>query len=147
MNDHNEMQLLSNQLCFSLYACSKEIVRLYKPYLDPYGLTYTQYIVLLALWEMDDVPVSELGRRLTLDSGTLTPLLKKLEKLQLLTRTRSSKDERSVRIRLTQNGLALRGALAELPQKMFCHTGLTPAQAVALKQSVDELLSNVLTVR
>lgn len=147
MNDNNEMQLLSNQLCFSLYACSKEIVRLYKPYLDPHGLTYTQYLVLLALWEEDDVPVSELGRRLTLDSGTLTPLLKKLEGMQLLTRTRSSEDERSVRIRLSEKGLALRGALADLPQKMFCCTGLTPEQAIALKQSVDALLSHVLTLR
>ncbi len=147
MNSHNEMQRLSNQLCFSLYACSKEIVRLYKPYLDPHGLTYTQYIVLLALWEQDDMAVSELGRRLTLDSGTLTPLLKKLEKLQLLTRTRSDKDERSVRIRLTEKGYSMRETLAELPQRIFCHAGLTPEQAVLLKQSVDALLANVLMLR
>ena len=97
---------LDNQLCFALYVCSKEIIRKYNPLLEPLGLTYTAYITLLCLWEKDNVPVKELGNRLFLDSGTLTPLLKKMETQGLVTRTRNEKDERTVYIQLTKEGKA-----------------------------------------
>ena len=86
--DKSAMLELDNQLCFALYACAREVTKLYRPFLDELGLTYTQYVTLLALWEKDEVPVKELGRRLYLDSGTLTPLLKKLEAMGLLRRER-----------------------------------------------------------
>lgn len=111
---------LDNQLCFSLYVCSKEIIRMYKPLLDPYGLTYTGYIVLMALWEEDQVTVKDLGKRLYLDSGTLTPLLKKLEALGFIARSRSSLDERNVYIKLTQKGMDFRQEALKFPEKMVC---------------------------
>ena len=145
MLNPEEMLRLSSQLCFSLYACSKEIIRLYKPYLDPHGLTYTQYITLLALWESDGLRVNELGERLTLDSGTLTPLLKKLERMGLITRQRASADERSVVAALTEQGRALKNEFFDLPQRMFCHTGLTADEAAALKALSDGLLMRLRT--
>lgn len=93
---------LDNQLCFAVYVASKEIIKQYKPFLDPLGLTYTQYITLLALWEKSDISVKELGQRLFLDSGTLTPLLKKLEAMNLIERVRSSDDERLIIVSLTK---------------------------------------------
>ncbi len=111
---------LDNQLCFSLYVCSKEIIRMYKPLLDPYGLTYTGYIVMMALWEEDQITVKDLGNKLYLDSGTLTPLLKKLEALGYILRARSSRDERNVYIRLTQKGLDFRTEALKFPEKMVC---------------------------
>ena len=93
--------LLDNQLCFPLYACSRKVVNLYTPYFQPLGITYTQYIVFLVLWETDGVSVRELGQRLYLDSGTLTPLLKKMEAKGLITRKRDQEDERSLIISLT----------------------------------------------
>lgn len=95
---------LDNQLCFAVYVASKEIIKQYKPFLDPLGLTYTQYITLLALWEKSDISVKELGQRLFLDSGTLTPLLKKLEAMNLIERVRSSDDERLIIVSLTKKG-------------------------------------------
>ena len=99
---------LDNQLCFAVYVASKEIIKQYKPFLDPLGLTYTQYITLLALWEKSDISVKELGQRLFLDSGTLTPLLKKLEAMNLIERVRSSDDERLIIVSLTKKGLDLK---------------------------------------
>ena len=130
---------LDGQLCFALYSCSKEIIRLYKPYLQPYGLTYTQYITLLALWETDRLSVSELGSRLLLDSGTLTPLLKKLEKACLIERVRNTDDERSVKICLTPRGRSLREQFCTLPQKMLCQLGLSVEEAESLKTLLDRL--------
>ena len=124
---------LDRQLCFALYACSKEIIRRYKPFLQPHGMTYTQYIAMLALWERDDISVTELGERLLLDSGTLTPLLKKMEKAGLLERRRSPQDERSVRILLTDRGRRLKDEFAAVPEEMLCATGLTAEQADRLK--------------
>ncbi|MBQ6566391.1 MAG: MarR family transcriptional regulator, partial [Treponema sp.] len=100
--------LLSNQLCFPLYACSKEIVRRYKPMLDELDLTYTQYITMMVMWEKETVNVKELGERLFLDSGTLTPLLKKLETKGYISRERSEEDERNLIVRITRKGMALR---------------------------------------
>lgn len=138
-----DMLKLDNQLCFSLYACSKEIISLYKPHLNAYGLTYTQYITLLVLWEQDSLSVSELGNKLLLDSGTLTPLLKKLEKSQLIERVRNKDDERSVTVSLTEKGKLLQEKFIDLPQKMFCHSGITVEDAIELKGMLKQLLANV----
>jgi DNA-binding MarR family transcriptional regulator len=116
----NEMDplLLENQLCFPLYACSRRIVNLYTPYFQPLGITYTQYIVFLVLWENDGVSVRELGQRLYLDSGTLTPLLKKMEEAGFVKRTRSAEDGRVVLVHLTEKGRALRAEAAEIPLRV-----------------------------
>lgn len=133
---------LDNQLCFALYAGSKEVIRLYKPFLSAYGLTYTQYIVLLVLWEEDHITVSDLGKRLLLDSGTLTPLLKKLEAAGILTRDRSKNDERTVIVSLTEAGIQLQKSFLDLPRKMFCQLGLTQEDAGRLKELLDTILKN-----
>ena len=138
-----DMLRLDNQLCFALYASSKEIISLYKPYLNSYGLTYTQYITLLVLWEQDSLSVSELGNKLLLDSGTLTPLLKKLEKSGLIERVRNKDDERSVTIYLTEKGKILQEKFIELPQKMFCNSGITVDDAIKLKDMLNQLLTNI----
>lgn len=133
---------LDNQLCFALYAGSKEVIRMYKPFLSAHGLTYTQYIVLLVLWEEDHITVSDLGKRLLLDSGTLTPLLKKLEAAKIVTRDRSKNDERTVIVSLTDAGLHLQESFLDLPQKIFCQLGLSPKDAGSLKKLLDTLLYN-----
>lgn len=107
--------LLGNQLCFALYSTSLAMTRLYKPLLAPLGLTYPQYVVMLALWEQDGVSVSKLGERVFLDSGTLTPLLKRLEAAQLISRQRQAHDERHVHISLTTAGKALQARTADIP--------------------------------
>lgn len=112
--------LLDNQLCFALYVCSKEIIRKYKPFLDPLGLTYTSYITMMALWEQDNVNVKELGSHLYLDSGTLTPILKKLEKQGYIKRQRSKEDERNVVIHLTKEGRELKQKCMEVPVSLVC---------------------------
>ena len=109
---------LGVQISFPLYACAKETVRLYKPHLDKRGLTYTQYIAMLVLWEEEKLTVKELGNRLYLDSGTLTPLLKKLEAKGLLKRERSKEDERNLFITLTEEGLALKDKALPIPYEM-----------------------------
>jgi len=116
----NELLKLDNQLCFALYVCSKEIIRKYKPLLDPLGLTYTSYITLLALWEEDHINVKDLGKKLYLDSGTLTPLLKKLQNVGLITRNRLKTDERNVSISLTEAGIALKEKAASVPKNLIC---------------------------
>ncbi|TWH82587.1 MarR family winged helix-turn-helix transcriptional regulator [Sedimentibacter saalensis] len=119
-NDNYEMLKLDNQLCFSLYVCSKEIIKKYKPLLDPLGLTYTSYITLLALWEEDNINVKDLGKKLYLDSGTLTPILKKLESQNFITRTRSAEDERSVNISLTKEGISLKEKAKNVYSELAC---------------------------
>lgn len=121
-DNHDEVLKLDNQLCFALYVSSKEIIKKYKPLLDPLGLTYTSYITLLALWEKDHITVKELGKRLYLDSGTLTPLLKKLEAKGLLTRKRNKEDERTVYVTLTQEGRDLKTSALNVPKEMMCST-------------------------
>lgn len=115
-----ENMKLGNQLCFALYVCSKEIIRMYKPFLKPFGLTYTSYIALMALWEKDAVTVKELGERLYLDSGTLTPLLKKMETQGLVHRQRGIENERNVYLTLTERGRAMQRDLAHVPEEMRC---------------------------
>ena len=131
---------LDNQLCFAVYVASKEIIKQYKPFLDPLGLTYTQYITLLALWEKSDISVKELGQRLFLDSGTLTPLLKKLEAMNLIERVRSSDDERLIIVSLTKKGLDLKKEVIDIPDKIICSTNLNIENAVSLKKHLDILL-------
>lgn len=134
---------IDNQLCFALYASSKALIKIYKPLLDELGITYTQYITLLVLWEQDNITVKELGSKLYLDSGTLTPLLKKLETLGIIHRERDPKDERNVFVKLTPKGMGMKDEALEIPQKAFCSTGLTIDEAAALKQKLNELLKNM----
>lgn len=117
-SDKKDPLLLTNQLCFPLYAASRKIIRLYTPLLEPIGLTYTQYITLMVLWEEDSTNIKSLGDRLLLDSGTLTPLLKKMESEGLIIRKRDQNDERNVRVSLTGKGRALREKAAEIPNRM-----------------------------
>ncbi len=131
---------LENQMCFPLYACSKEIVRRYKPFLDELNLTYTQYIAMMVLWEKKEVTVSELGKELFLDSGTLTPLLKKLEQKEYITRTRMKNDERNVCIRITDKGEDLKDEAVKVPAKMNGCIALDSKEAECLYQILHKLL-------
>ena len=133
---------LESQLCFALYVCSKEIIKKYKPLLDPLGLTYTGYITMMALWEKDNVTVKELGERLYLDSGTLTPMLKKLEQQGFLQRTRGT-DERTVFINLTNKGRELKQQALEIPTEMKCNIKLTTDEAVNMLTNLHMLMSNL----
>ena len=144
MDDHTYDALkLENQLCFPLYACSREIIRQYKPFLDEIGLTYTQYIAMMVLWERRSVTVKELGECLYLDSGTLTPLLKKLEAKGLLTRARSTKDERNLIVTITEAGEGLRERAVQVPARMAQCSPLEPQEAAALYQLLYKLLGQV----
>ena len=134
---------LDSQLCFPLYAAARQVVSLYTPYLKELGLTYTQYIVFLVLWESDGIPVGELGRRLYLDNGTLTPLLKKLETAGYLTRARDSRDERVVTVTLTEEGRALRQRAKEIPLKIGSCIKLTEQEALGLYTLLYKLLKGV----
>lgn len=134
---------LDNQLCFTLYACSKEIIRLYKPILDEFDITYTQYITLLVLWEKDNITIKELGKKLLLGSNTLTPLLKKLENINLIERIRDKYDERNVYIRLTNKGMDMKEKALKIPEKAFCQTGLSAEDAIDLREELNALLLNL----
>lgn len=123
MNPEDKLKL-DNQLCFAIYACSREMTRLYRPLLDELDLTYPQYLVLLILWEKDELTVKAIGDRLFLDSGTLTPLLKRMEAAGLIRRERSSEDERKVFIRLTDEGHALKAQALSIPEEMKGRSGL-----------------------
>ena len=132
--------LLQNQLCFPLYAVSKEVVRLYKPFLDEIGLTYTQYIAMMVLWEKRSLTVKELGEFLYLDSGTLTPLLKKMELQGLVSRQRNAADERSVIVSVTAEGEALRAKAASIPERIGACLPLTKGEAETLYQLLYKVL-------
>ena len=138
--DYREVMKLSNQLCFPLYAAARKVTALYTPFLTELNLTYTQYLVLLVLWEQDGIPVSEICRRLHLDNGTVSPLLKKLEKEGLLEKSRSPEDERVVLITLTDTGRALQERAKEIPGKVGSCVRLTPGKALTLYQLLYELL-------
>ncbi len=131
---------LENQLCFPLYACSREIIKQYKPFLDELDLTYTQYITMMVLWERTSLTAKELGETLFLDSGTLTPLLKKLEAKGYLTRKRSAEDERSLVVTVTDAGLALRDRAVRIPEAMAACSPLTPEEGEALYRILYRLL-------
>lgn len=130
---------LDNQLCFALYSASLAMTKLYKPLLDELGLTYPQYLVLLVLWEQDGVGVSEIGQRLNLDSGTLTPLLKRLEAVGLLGRLRDTEDERRVRVVLTAEGRALKAQARSVPGCILKATQCDLDEVVALTRQVQAL--------
>lgn len=142
MEEFNPLAL-ENQLCFPLYAASKELTRRYKPFLDPLGLTYTQYVTMMALWEQDEVPVKDLGNRLYLDSATLTPLLKRLESRGYVKRERSKADERSVIISLTDEGRALRSQAESVPRCMGGCIHMEPQEALQLKSLLGKLLESL----
>lgn len=131
---------LDHQLCFPLYVVSKEIVRLYKPLLDPLGLTYTQYIAMMALWEKDHITVKELGERLFLDSGTLTPLLKKMAAQGWIERNRSLENERNVIIHLTPAGWKLRDDVLHVPHEIGKCVNLSTEDAQALYRILNQLI-------
>jgi DNA-binding MarR family transcriptional regulator len=137
------MQLLDNQLCFALYSSSLMMTKLYKPLLGALGLTYPQYLVLLVLWETDAIGVGELGERLFLDSGTLTPLLKRMEAAGLLVRERATEDERRVIVTLTANGRAVRRKAEHVPMALGCSTGCTLKEIAKLTAQLQMLRSNV----
>ncbi len=139
MDEHLKLE---NQLCFALYTGARTIVRKYKPFLDPLGLTYTQYIVMLVLWEQDNIPLKDLGERLMLDSGTLTPLIKKLEKQGLLKRERGQSDERFISIVLTQEGRRLKEKASEVPYQIASSLRLTVEQAIDLKLRLDQFIQD-----
>ncbi|ROV56003.1 MarR family winged helix-turn-helix transcriptional regulator [Neisseria chenwenguii] len=136
-----EQLKLNNQLCFPLYALSKEITRRYTPFLDALDLTYPQYLVMMVLWEHGEQSVSEIGAKLYLDSGTLTPLLKRLQAKGLIERRRSSTDERSVKIRLTKTGQGLEHQAAAVPQQLAGCLKLDIAQAEALRAATQKILA------
>ena len=135
--------LLDNQLCCAMYSTSLAMTKLYKRLLKPLDITYPQYLVMMVLWEKDEVTVSELGARLFLDSGTLTPLLKRMESMGLLTRSRDADDERRVIVTLTQQGRELRGKAMALPEKLIC--ALPPLQQVAaLREGLKDVRKGLL---
>lgn len=139
----DELLKLENQMCFPLYACSKEVVRRYTPYLDELGLTYTQYLVMLALWEYGTATVGELGERLYLDSGTLTPLLKKMEAKGLIERRRDAADERRVAIVLTKEGAKLKDRARNVPLSMGACVGISAEEGAQLVRLLRKVLDNV----
>ena len=133
---------LENQLCFPLYAAAKEVVRKYRPFLDPLGLTYTQYIAMMVFWEHKTVTVGRLGEILCLDSGTLTPMLKKMESSGLITRHRSQEDERVVVASITRKGEELREKALDVPAKMMGCVAISQEEAVQLLSILRKLINN-----
>lgn len=134
---------LENQLCFPLYAASKEVIRRYKPLLDKVDLTYTQYIAMMVLWEENEINVKTLGEKLYLDSGTLTPLLKKLESKGYITRKRLDKDERNLDISITKKGLALQEKVKNVPEEIGKCVNLSEDEAKVLYYMLYKILGNV----
>lgn len=142
---NNEMDCLKleNQLCFPLYACSKEIIKKYKPFLDEYDLTYTQYITMMVLWDKKKMNVKELGEYLFLDSGTLTPLLKKLEMKGYITRTRLKEDERNLLIQITKSGEELKKKLSNVPANVGKCVNLNEKDAKTLYEILYKILKKI----
>ena len=140
MAQEYEQLLLKNQLCFPLYACGRKIVSAYTPYLKPLGLTYTQYVVLMVLWEKESVNVGQLGSTLHLDAGTLTPLLKRFEKDGYITRERSKEDERILLVRLTDKGRELEKDAIRVPKQMRACVRLSQEEAETLYRLLYKLL-------
>jgi MarR family transcriptional regulator, organic hydroperoxide resistance regulator len=130
---------LDNQICFAVYSAAHAFNRVYKPLLDRLGLTYPQYLAMLVLWEKDGVPLKDIGERLFLDSGTLTPLLKRLEAAQLIKRTRNTKDERQVLIALTPQGLALKEKARAVPQRVLAASACSIPELSAMKNEIVAL--------
>ena len=143
MEKNYDMLKLENQLCFPLYACSKEIVRKYKPFLDEIDLTYTQYITMMVLWEHKEMNVKDMGELLYLDSGTLTPVLKKLEQKGYVTRARDVEDERVLKVTITEAGEQLKEKASEIPAKIGSCVSLEPEEALKLYDILQKILKNI----
>lgn len=137
---------LENQLCFAVYALSREIIKIYRPFLDHLGLTYTQYLVMIVLWEKDGIALKDLGKSLNLDSGTLTPLLKKLEQEGLLLRKRDYKDERNLLIFLTDEGRELLKKAEEVPQKVRCRVPLSDEEIFEMRHKLQMVLTDMMNL-
>ncbi|PKK40227.1 Organic hydroperoxide resistance transcriptional regulator [Clostridiaceae bacterium JG1575] len=131
---------LENQLCFAVYALSREITKMYRPFLEDLGLTYTQYLVMLCLWEEDGLTLKQVGTLLNLDSGTLTPVLKKMEKDGVIRRQRALYDERILVLRLTEDGAQLVDRAAEIPAKMRCRIPLSEERMASLREELKDIL-------
>ncbi|MCR5409728.1 MAG: MarR family transcriptional regulator [Lachnospiraceae bacterium] len=143
MAEKYDQLLLKNQLCFPLYACGRKIVGSYTPYLKPLGLTYTQYIAMMVMWEKESVSVGQMGEMLHLDAGTLTPLLKRLEKAGYVTRQRSKEDERITVISITRKGKALRDKCSDIPSKLAAEgSALTDKEAKELYRILYKFLED-----
>ena len=138
----NEKLKLENQLCFPLYACAKEIVRRYTPLLEPLGLTYTQYIAMMVMWEHKSISIRDMGKLLFLDSGTLTPMLKKMEKAGWITRRRSKEDERMVMVSITAEGEKLHDRAEAIPSKMAGCVALEGDEALQIYTLLHKLMKS-----
>lgn len=143
MADRYESLKLERQICFPLYACSKEVVKAYKPYLDEIGLTYTQYITMMVMWEHNELRVKDVGRYLYLDSSTLTPLLKRLEEKGYVSRRRSDEDERDLIVTITESGEALKEKAVTIPERLGACIDMDPQKAQALYSLLYEVLSKL----
>ena len=143
MADRYDALKLKNQLCFPLYSCSKEIVKAYKPYLDELDLTYTQYITMMVMWEHRELRVKDVGKRLFLDSSTLTPLLKRLEEKGYVVRKRSTQDERDLIVTLTDSGEALKEKAVTVPERLSACVDLEAQKARALYALLYEVLGKL----
>lgn len=145
MADKNYDDLrLDNQLCFPLYALSKEVIKQYRPYLDEINLTYTQYIAMMVIWEKEKINVKELGKKLYLDSGTLTPVLKSLEAKGFVTRYRSQEDERLLMVEITAEGIALKDKALEIPRKMVSKIDISFNDAIVMHRQLYNLLNQLI---
>lgn len=146
--EKEDLLLLDKQLCFPIYACARKIVAAYHPFLKAVGLTYTQYVTMMVIWEEKTVSVHDLGQRLYLDSGTLTPVLKKLEQAGYIERRRSTEDERVVLVILTEKGKQLKQKAASVPEQMGCHLAesgviLTPDEVTAMKAELYKIIEGL----
>ena len=140
-NSKYDVLKLENQLCFPLYAAAREVVKQYRPHLDELDITYTQYITMMVMWEEKEITVKALGEKLFLDSGTMTPVLKSLEAKGFVTRKRSTTDERSVSVFLTDNGEALKEKAVDIPAKVAGCTNLTAEEGMQLYKILYKILS------
>lgn len=142
MNNYEAIKL-DNQLCFSLYALSREIIKRYKPLLDKHNLTYTQYIAMLVMWEKEKITFKELGKRLHLDSGTLTPVVKKLEAMELVLKYRNKDDDRVVTVELTEKGKDMKDEILYIPYEMSLNCKIDTSELISMKKAIDELLKTL----
>lgn len=141
--DKFESLKLSNQVCFPLYAASREVIKLYKPFLDEYNLTYTQYITMLVLWEDGKITIKELCKKLYLDSGTITPVIKKLEAMGLLVKYRDKSDERIVNAELTDKGRELKEEIVKVPEQVSCKVNGSMEDLLILKNLLEKVLDEI----
>lgn len=143
MSEYDKLKL-DNQLCFSLYALSREVIKMYQPVLSKYNLTYTQYVTMLAMWDLEKAPFKEVAKKLYLDSGTLTPVLKKLESMGLVNKYRDKNDDRMVIVELTQKAIDLKDDIKKVPDEMYCKiNGLEVDELIKLKKSLDKMLKQL----